>query len=72
MATTTTTSRETGRKEATMATSTTPAVFTPGTSRWLSSLGHPGYGRVFAQKVWAVMQSTGCDAHTAIYGPPRP
>lgn len=25
----------------------------PGTSRWLSANGHPGYGQAFAQKVQA-------------------
>lgn len=28
----------------------------PGTNRWLTANGHPGYGPDFAAKVWQVMQ----------------
>lgn len=31
----------------------TSSTFRPGTVRWLSSEGHPGYGRAFAAQVWA-------------------
>lgn len=34
----------------------TTTTFKPGTARWLSANGHPGYGADFARNVWAVMR----------------
>lgn len=36
---------------------TTTTTFKPGTARWLSANGHPGYSADFARKVWAVMSN---------------
>lgn len=38
-----------------------PRTFTPGTIRWLSAAGHPGYSRAFAQRVLARMVHLGAD-----------
>ena len=47
-ATNTTTAHRAERMAAMSATTT----ITTGTSRWLSSQGHPGYGQKFAATVW--------------------
>jgi hypothetical protein len=41
-------------------------VFRPGTARWLSSLGHPGYSPATASAVWAEMRRSGCDVWRAL------
>lgn len=43
------------------ATTHTSRTFAPGTVRWLSAAGHPGYGRKFAAQVAERMVAAGED-----------
>jgi len=59
----------TSPKEATMRSTTTIA--RPGTARWLSANGHPGYGTEFARKVWAVLADQYDEHHMATCSGPE-